>query len=225
MTKNIILASESPRRKELLTRLGLNFIVMPAEIEEDVSPLQAPQDLVKKNAFQKACHVSKLVDHSLVIGADTMVVLGNYRLGKPVDEEDAYHTLSLLSGKQHEVITGLCVIDTDTGDIQIEAEITKVFFRNLTDNEINAYIASGDYKGKAGSYAIQSLGAIFVDRIEGCYYNVVGLPITRLYLMLKKQGVTLWGGANSGVWSFNKRPARKYAPQGEAGNPRGEEFN
>lgn len=192
--KDIILASGSPRRKELLARLGLTFSVVPAQIEEDISSSQLPQELTQEIAFQKARYVSKRIKKGLIIGADTIVVLEDHLLGKPVNEEDAFNKLSLLNGKRHEVVTGLCVIDAASGDVQMEAEITRVYFRKITDTEIRGYIASGECMDKAGAYAIQGRGAIFVDRIEGCYYNVVGLPLTRLYLMLQKRGVNFWGG-------------------------------
>jgi septum formation protein len=176
---DIILASGSPRRKELLARLGLTFSVVPAQIEENISTSQLPQELTQEIAFQKARYVSKRIKKGLIIGADTIVVLEDHLLGKPVNEEDAFNKLSLLNGKRHEVITGLCVIDATSGDVQMEAEITRVYFRKITDNEIRGYIASGECMDKAGAYAIQGRGAIFVDRIEGCYYNVVGLPLTR----------------------------------------------
>ncbi|MEN6462035.1 MAG: Maf family protein [Syntrophomonas sp.] len=192
--KDIILASGSPRRNELLARLGLTFSVVPAQIEEDISSSQLPQELTQEIAFQKARYVSKRIKKGLIIGADTIVVLEDHLLGKPVNEEDAFNKLSLLNGKRHEVVTGLCVIDAASGDVQMEAEITRVYFRKITDTEIRGYIASGECMDKAGAYAIQGRGAIFVDRIEGCYYNVVGLPLTRLYLMLQKRGVNFWGG-------------------------------
>lgn len=192
--KDIILASGSPRRRELLTRLGLVFTIIPAEIEEDITALQQPEDLVRKIAFQKACYVSKRLNQGLIISADTIVVLAGQVLGKPVSETDAFEKLRMLSGKCHEVITGVCVMDVDSGNIQLESETTRVFFREISDQEINLYIAAGECLDKAGAYGIQGLGSLFVDRIEGCYYNVVGLPLTRLYLMLVKQGVNLLGG-------------------------------
>lgn len=192
--KKIFLASQSPRRKDLLSRLGVDFTVIPANIDEQIPLETSPHKLVQEIAFRKACYVSNLLKDGLVIAADTIVVGGGQILGKPVDNEDAFRKLSLLSGKSHQVITGLCVFNVANHNMQIQTEVTTVFFRNITEDEIKAYIKTGESADKAGAYAIQGLGALFVDRIEGCYYNVVGLPLTRLYLMLKKEGVSLLRG-------------------------------
>lgn len=191
--KDIILASASPRRKELLARLGLVFTTISADIEENTTSLDRPQKVVEVIASQKARYVAERLNQGLVIAADTVVVLEGSCLGKPSDEEDAFNKLMLLSGKCHEVITGVCLLEVGSGNIQLATEVTRVFFRDITAEEIRNYIATGEPMDKAGAYGIQGRGALFVERIEGCYYNVVGLPLTRLYLMLKKQGVDLWG--------------------------------
>lgn len=192
--KPIILASQSPRRKELLARLGLVFSTIPANIEENIASFQLPQTAVQEIAFQKARYVSDLLNDGLIIAADTVVVLKDTILGKPADEKHAYEMLTSLSGQEHIVVTGICLMDAASGDYQVEAEITKVKFRELSETEIKNYIATGEPMDKAGAYGIQGRGAVLVDRIEGCYYNVVGLPLTRLYLMLERCGIDLLGG-------------------------------
>lgn len=192
--KPIVLASQSPRRKEMLARLGLVFTAIPANVEERITSYQTPQTAVQEIAFQKARYVSDLLHDGLIIAADTVVVLRDTILGKPLDEQSAFEMLTRLSGQEHRVITGVCVLDVNSGEYKLEAEVTKVHFRDLTDTEIRNYIAAGESMDKAGSYAIQGFGAVLVDRIEGCYYNVVGLPLSRLYLMLRSFDVNLLGG-------------------------------
>lgn len=192
--KSIILASQSPRRKELLARLGLVFTAIPANIEENITSFQCPHTAVQEIAFQKAQYVSDLLNDGLIIAADTVVVLKDAILGKPADEKSAFEMLTSLSGQEHTVITGICLMDAATGAYQVESEITKVRFRTLSETEVRNYIATGEPMDKAGAYGIQGRGAVLVDRIEGCYYNVVGLPLTRLYLMLERCGIDLLGG-------------------------------
>lgn len=192
--KPIILASQSPRRKELLARLGLVFTAIPADIEENITSFQFPQTAVQEIAFQKARYVSDLLNEGLIIAADTVVVLKDTILGKPADEKKAFEMLASLSGQEHVVVTGICLMDASNGAFQVESESTRVRFRGLSDTEIRNYIATGEPMDKAGAYGIQGRGAVLVDRIEGCYYNVVGLPLTRLYLMLERCGIDLLGG-------------------------------
>jgi len=189
--KKVILASASPRRATLLHNLGLAFTTDPADIDESILPKEKPVDAVIRIAATKAEVAGNSHPDSIVIAADTMVVCKGRILGKPVDDRDAFAMLSLLSGTEHEVITGLCVLDTATGRREAEFELTRVFFRELDTEEIEAYIASGEPMDKAGAYGIQGMAAIFVAGLEGCYYNVVGLPLSRLYLMLKRQGLYL----------------------------------
>lgn len=190
--KNIILASGSPRRKEMLENFGLCFSTISVDIDEGLLPEESPRDAVRRLARLKAdAAIQRLNGDSLVIAADTIVVLDGQVMGKPLDEEDARHKLSRLSGRSHEVITAVCV---GTGEeCELEDETTRVYFRPLSEEEIRAYIASGEPADKAGAYGIQGRGGLLVDRIEGCYFNVVGLPLSRLYLMLKKHGIDLLG--------------------------------
>lgn len=185
----IILASGSPRRRELLNTLGLSFTVHPARGEE-MAPLGAgPEEIVKALSKAKAEEVAREFPDNLIIAADTIVYLDGRVLGKPKDEDDAKAMLSKLSGRAHEVYTGVTVI---SGDKTIcEAECTKVFFREVSVEEIDSYVASGDPMDKAGAYGIQGKAALMVERLEGDYFNVMGLPLCRLGKMLRTIGVRL----------------------------------
>lgn len=181
----IILASQSPRRKSLLKQMGLDFRVIPSAVSEEIDESD-PIKMVQKLAQAKAQEVALLQKEGLVIGADTIVVFDKQILGKPEDEEDAFHMLSTLSGKEHQVITGVAVIEAATGKVIVAAEKTKVLFEKLTEDTIANYIATKEPMDKAGAYAIQGLGGVLVKRIEGCYFNVVGLPIGKLVQMLRE---------------------------------------
>lgn len=187
----LILASGSPRRKELLEILGLPFKVAVSQAEEEIHRDMTPEQLAMELALLKAQDVARQYQSGLVIGADTIVVLDNQILGKPATKAEARQMLSLFSGGSHQVITGLAVVDAGTGTKQVSHETTKVWFRSLEAKEIDWYVETGEPMDKAGAYGIQGKGSILVDKIEGCYFNVVGLPLTRLYLMLKEMGVSL----------------------------------
>ncbi len=180
----IILASQSPRRRELLRQIGLEeFQVIPAEGEETLWAELNPGSLVEKLSQQKAGEVAKRCGpEDIVIGADTVVALGHQVLGKPGSPEKAREMLRALSGREHQVYTGVTVIK---GDQQLVAhEVTNVFFRKMTEEEIEWYVSTGEPLDKAGAYGIQGKGARFIHRIEGDYANVVGLPVCRLVTML-----------------------------------------
>lgn len=184
MNKRIILASASPRRAEILTKMGINgFIVLPDEISEEIDIVD-PIEYVKSLAKEKALHVS-MTNDGIIIAADTIVVLHDEILGKPKDENDAINMLNKLSGNIHSVYTGVCVIDTTSGDIISDYEKTDVFFRTLDANEIDEYIKTKEPMDKAGAYGIQGRACSFIERIEGCYYNVMGLPAAKLHNILK----------------------------------------
>jgi len=184
--KNIILASGSPRRRELLEQWGIPYKVMPSDVNEDIVELNGrTENKAQKLALVKALDVSKRLTEGLVLGADTIVVLNNEIFGKPKDENDAYNILKKLSGRCHEVITGVAVVNSKTGSYMTSFEKTRVFFRNLTDAQIWDYISTGEPMDKAGAYAIQEKGSAFVDRIEGSYTNVIGLPYELVVSMLK----------------------------------------
>lgn len=186
--KKIILASASPRRKELLGQIGVCFDVIPSTVDEGEADefLQArPCDYVCRLADLKASDTaSRIKDDCLVIGADTIVLHKGRILGKPRDREDAVAILQFLQGGWHEVITGLALVDLKTGYREISYECTRVEMASLDREQIEAYIDSGEPFDKAGAYGIQGLAAVIVPRIEGCYFNVVGLPVHRLYSML-----------------------------------------
>ena len=174
----VILASASPRRKELLGRIFPDFQILSPAVDESVPPEipldQAPVYLAQK----KADFVRRENDRDFIIAADTVVIFNKRILGKPKDDEDARCTLTSLSGQTHKVITGCCIcLGNKVNSFSVES---KVSFYPLSEKEIEEYIASGEHRGKAGSYAIQGLGALFVKSIEGDYYNIVGLPIGRL---------------------------------------------
>ena len=183
----IILASKSPRRKELLEKIVEDFTVVESDFdEEDIEYEGDVSKYVISLAVAKAKQVStKLNKPAIVIAADTVVVLEDKILEKPKTKKDAECMLSALSGNNHKVYTGLCVIDTKTNNIVQEVAFTNVKFSKLTNNEIQEYIETGSPMDKAGAYGIQDFGAVFVEKIEGCYYNVMGLPLNVLYKILK----------------------------------------
>lgn len=187
---NIILASASPRRQELLTQIGLSFTVQAADIDESQFADHSPGDLVEALSRKKAETVGATApEGSLIIAADTVVVLDGAILNKPRDEKDAVAMLTALSGRSHEVFTGLSILDTASRRLLSTHEITSVRFRPLSPEEIALYVQSGEPMDKAGAYGIQKLGALFVSAIVGDYFNVVGLPICRLGQLLDRFGI------------------------------------
>ena len=187
---NVILASQSPRRRELLGLTGLDFTVRVADIDESMDAAKAPFDEVARVSRLKALAVQRAPE-DVVIAADTIVVCGGEVLGKPRDEEDAFRILSLLSGRQHEVMTGMTVLRGD--EVITHTEVTKIHFRELLPAELRAYIATGEPMDKAGAYGIQGGAALFADQMEGDYYNVMGLPVCRLAMILRSLGLPIWG--------------------------------
>ncbi|MGI6412949.1 MAG: Maf family protein [Syntrophomonadaceae bacterium] len=196
--KKIILASDSPRRKSLLDMIGLDFICISPKTEEHFDLNQNPILEIKRIAREKANSIAGIIEDGLIIAADTIVLCGGKVYGKPVNEADAFEKLANLRGRRHEVLTAICIKDIGTQNIDVAVEITRVFFRNIDDEEIHNYIATGEPMDKAGAYGIQGLGSVFVSRIEGCYYNVVGLPIMKLYSMLGKYGTNILGNRGLG---------------------------
>jgi septum formation protein len=185
----LVLASASPRRKELLAQAGYRFQVFPADIPEQRQPGEDPISFVTRLAKEKAhavfsrLHHDSRSDRLVVLGADTIVVVPEEILGKPRDSEDAARMLRLLSGRSHQVITGVCLISEQ--NTEVAAETTTVTMDKLSVEEIAAYIATGEPIDKAGAYAIQGHAARWIPRIEGCYFNVVGLPLARVAGMMK----------------------------------------
>ena len=179
----LILASQSPRRKELLGLLRLPFTIQVADIDETMDNGKSPYDEVARIAQLKAQAIDRDFG-DVVIAADTIVVCENEILCKPKDEEDAFRMLKMLSGRDHQVMTGLCVLRGD--HIRVCTEVTDIHFRDLTDGEIWAYIRTGEPMDKAGAYGIQGYASLFVDKISGDYFNVVGLPVCRLGQILRQ---------------------------------------
>jgi septum formation protein len=187
--KTIILASASPRRKELLQRIGLKFKVDPSNYEENISSELEPHELAKSLSLEKAKLVAEKHMNALVIAADTFIVFEGKILGKPRTETEAKEMLETISGRQHSVITGFTIIDAANNKALSKAVETKVYIRKLSSNEIDAYVESKEPLDKAGAYAIQGLGSVIVEKIEGDYFNVVGLPLSALTETLKEFGV------------------------------------
>ena len=184
--RKLVLASASPRRKLLMEKLGFEFEVIPSNIDESVVNGSEPELYVKKLAELKAFSIAESQNNSLVIGSDTIVVIDGEILNKPNDKEHASYLLNKLSGRTHTVHTGICIVDSDNNRSVADVQCTKVTFRNISQFEIDAYIETGSPLDKAGAYGIQDdFGAVFVSNIEGCYYNIVGLPLELLYSMLK----------------------------------------
>jgi septum formation protein len=180
----LVLASASPRRSELMELAGIPFTVVPADICEDVLPGELPDDHVMRLSREKAQAVTATKAGRYYIGADTVVVLDDRIMGKPSDEAEAFQMLKSLSGRAHQVITGITLLDSDTGVIISQSVTTDVYFKELTDQEINDYIATGCPMDKAGAYAIQGRAVHFVRAISGSYSNVIGLPMTELYELI-----------------------------------------
>ena len=180
---NLILASQSPRRRELMGLFHVPFIVRVADIDETMNPENSPCDEVAQVSRRKALAVAREAD-DVVIAADTIVVLGSQVLGKPHSPEEAKDMLRALSGRDHQVMTGLTVLRGDTA--VTVTEITDIHFRELTENEIDAYVRSGEPMDKAGAYGIQGGAALFAERMVGDYYNVMGLPVCTLWKLLRR---------------------------------------
>jgi septum formation protein len=181
----LILASHSPRRREILRLAGIPFTVRAAAVDEAPRAGESPVNYVRRVAGMKAQAIPAS-DGEIVLGADTTVVVGNEMLGKPADAADASRMLALLSGRRHEVITGIC-LRRGAGDSFCDHAVTAVWFTAMTAREIEDYVASGEPMDKAGAYAIQGLASKFIERIEGCYFNVVGLPVALVFHHLRSE--------------------------------------
>jgi septum formation protein len=186
--ERIVLASGSPRRRELLHMIGLSFEVAVPSIDETLRPDADPSSFVMNLAMKKALSVAENFPSALLIGADTVVVLDGRVLGKPEDPGDAERMLRALSGRTHTVYTGVALLDAGSGLKSTAFEMSLVTMKELTDTEIRSYVRTGEPMDKAGSYGIQGVGGIFITNIKGCFFNVMGLPVGRLYDMLKEFG-------------------------------------
>ena len=186
MDVSLVLASRSPRRAELLERLGLDFAIEPADIDESFVDHLMPSDHAERLAREKAVYVGRRREDALVIGSDTIVVAGRDVLGKPRDEEDAVRMLERLSGSEHEVHTGVAVVNQ--GRVESAVERVRVRFRRFPRSFAEAYVATGEPMDKAGAYGIQGYGSALVERIEGDYFAVMGLPVVRTLALFERLG-------------------------------------
>jgi septum formation protein len=193
----LVLASASPRRQELLRNADIPFVVQPTDIPEIPQPGEAPRAFAERMAREKALAVFRLRPNDLVLGADTIVIVDAQILGKPRDDADAARMLRLLSSRQHQVLTAVCLVGQlrtgnrklETGFEDVQSETTLVTMNALSNEEILSYISTGEPMDKAGAYAIQGRASRWVSRVEGDYFNVVGLPVSLVYKMLRKRGV------------------------------------
>ena len=191
--KKIILASNSPRRKEILENLNIKFDILSPDADESSVDKTLPPELYVENlaSLKAFAAAKKTVLQKIIIGADTVVALDDKILLKPKDDDDAFNMLKSLSGRVHSVYTGICVVNSHTAKSCIAYEKTDVYFRNLDDDEILRYIQTGESADKAGAYGIQGLGSLFIEKIDGDYFNVVGLPVCKLAKILKDEFCTL----------------------------------
>jgi septum formation protein len=183
----LVLASASPRRQELLRNAGIAFEVHPAHIPEDALPGESAKDCAERLAREKALAIAQKWPKAVVLGADTVVVIDAKLLGKPTDATDAARMLRVLSGREHQVTTGVCIVAN--GRPSVSSETTLVTMSEITDKEIADYVATGEPMDKAGAYAIQGIASRWLPRIDGDYSNVVGLPIALVYRMLQQSGI------------------------------------
>lgn len=189
--KKIILASKSPRRKELLEKVGLKFEIKVSDFDESSVSKLPPKELAEFLSKEKGKAVAKEFKNAVIISADTIVILDGEMIGKPTSEEDARKMLRKLSGRDHQVITGFTIIDSEF-DVSITRSVeSRVFFREISDDEIDAYVETGETLDKAGGYGIHEKAAVFLERVDGDYSNVVGLPILPVIEELKKFGVNI----------------------------------
>ena len=188
----LILASSSPRRAEVLRHAGIEFELRPAPVDESRKSRELPGEYVRRLAVAKARAAAEALGNAreniLIVGADTIVLVGDEILGKPASADDARRMLRRLSGTVHEVHTGLAVLSRASGTERVVEEISLVHFAPLTEAEIGAYVATGEPFDKAGAYGIQGIGGRYVTRVEGCYFNVMGLPLAQLWSLLKESG-------------------------------------
>jgi len=179
----LILASSSPRRADLLRAAGIPFKIFPVDVDEAVLKLEPPGEHVRRLSRAKADAAFATHADAVVLAADTIVLVGGEIMGKPRDEDDAIRMLRLLSGREHEVLTGVAIVAARGANVEVAR--TRVWVIPLSDMEISDYVATGEPLGKAGAYAIQGIGSRFIDRIQGSYSNVVGLPVALVYRLLK----------------------------------------
>ena len=192
----MILASGSPRRAEILKTCGFVFDVIMPQADEKMDLGLPVNEACEKVALQKALEVCEKINEGVIVSADTIVVLDGQIMGKPVDDEDAFRMLKALSGKEHEVITAVTLAVKDTGGVKTDvfSESSKVFMKDITDEEIIEYIRTREPADKAGGYAVQGRGALFIEKIEGDFFNIMGLPVSRLYDHIKRLEIEIAQG-------------------------------
>ena len=199
--RDIVLASASPRRAALLRQIGLAFHVQPSALDEDgelPAEGETPETYAARLALAKATEVADRLRRGLVIGADTVVVSDDRVLGKPRDRTEAYTFLLSLAGRTHRVITGMAVVEAETGRAEVGTSVTRVRMRAFDAEEAAGYVASGEPLDKAGAYGIQGRGALLVEEIEGDYFTVVGLPLVLLAALLRRFGISPWRAGKAG---------------------------
>lgn len=191
MKRQIILASKSPRRKQLLENIGLKFKIVPSDVNEDLIPISFPKKHAENLSREKAKKVAEKYEDAIIIGADSIVVFKGEIIGKPKSLKNAKEILRRLSGQKHTVITGFTVLDSKTNKSLTKSVSSRVFFKKLTEKEINVYVGSKEPMGKAGAYAIQEKAGMFIEKVEGDFFNVVGLPIFALCKTLQEFGINI----------------------------------
>ena len=194
LQRELVLASTSPRRRELLSCLGIDFRVVPPSTLENMLPHETPREMVERLALSKALSVARPLSSGLVIGADSVVVLDGRVLGKPVNNAQARDMLRSLRGREHRVMTGLALVDAANQDTRVTSESSLVTMRDYTDDQLEAYVASGEPMDKAGAYAVQDRVFRPAERLEGCYTNVMGLPLCSLVNMIQDAGLEVRSG-------------------------------
>ncbi|MFH1802279.1 MAG: nucleoside triphosphate pyrophosphatase [archaeon] len=201
MKKKLILASTSPRRHALAKEMGLEFRVVPSKYEEDMTQKMSAKNLAKTLAHGKAQEVANRIKNGIVIGVDTFVVFRGKLLGKPKNKKEAVKMLLSFSDKWQEVYSGVAIIDCKKNKTILDYEVTKVKFRKVNPKEVKIYVDTGEPLDKAGAYGIQGLSSIFIEKVDGCYFNVVGFPVMNIYKNLTKLGVN--------IFQFKKWKAKK----------------
>lgn len=189
MNKRIILASGSEARKKLLEKIKLDFEIQPSDFEEVMNPDTPPEELAVELALGKARDVASKNENAIIIAADSFVILDGKYLGKPHSVEEARIMLRQISGKKQSFVTGMAIIDTDSGNTFTDFEISEIWVKEISDAEIEDYIKTDEPFSKAGGYAIQEIGSIFIEKVQGSYTSIVGLPVDKVYKVLKELGV------------------------------------
>ena len=193
MKRQIILASKSPRRKQLLENIGLKFKIVPSDVNENLISISFPKKYAGNLSREKAKKVAEIYKDAIIIGADSIVIFKGKIIGKPKSLKNAKEILKRLSGQKHTVITGFTILDSKTNKSLTKSVSSRVFFKELTEKEINVYVKSKEPMGKAGAYAIQEKAGMFIEKVEGDFFNVVGLPIFALCKELQEFGINIIG--------------------------------